>query len=277
MSNTPLEIGSLEIAMPDFTPDPNFKTRAYEDAKSNKNAFASWFHAVEGSGVNYPATLSYPLSINLQTSMMGEPIEEDPSPEVDALVAAIQKFGNEHGFPLFIKTSFTSNKHDWAETCHLANGNRDTVMRQVYNLWEFQAMCSPHLFTPELIVRKMIEVEPVFEAFMGMPVTEEFRLFARDGKLEAYQPYWPVSAIRNPSVEDWEARLATIKTPKKEDLQYMTKHAEAISKNLGGYWSVDFLRGKDGKLWLIDMAEGDRSYVNTVDLVKIKAENDLEP
>ncbi|MBD8088652.1 hypothetical protein IFT48_01580 [Pseudomonas fluorescens] len=277
MSNTPLDPDLMAISLPDFTPDPNYRARAFDDAKASKNAFASWFHAVEKSGVNYPVTLSLPLSINLQASLMGEPIDEDPNPEVDALVAAIQKFGEEQGFPLFIKTSFTSNKHYWSETCRLASADRETVMQQVYNLHEYQAMCSPYMFTPELIVRKMIDVEPVFEAFMGMPVTEEFRLFARDGKLEAYQPYWPVAAIKNPSVEDWEARLATIKTPKKEDLQYMTRYAEKISKSLGGYWSVDFLRGKDGKLWLIDMAEGNRSYVNTVDLVKIEPETSPEP
>jgi hypothetical protein len=35
---------------------------------------------------------------------------------------------------------------------------------------------------------------------------------------------------------------------------------EAVEAVGGGYWSVDFLRDRDGKAWLTDMAEGERSF-----------------
>lgn len=277
MSDKQTDLGLFNIPIPDFTPNPNFKRDAYQDAKDNKNAFSNWFGAVQTSGVRFPETITHPLSIDLQCSMMGELAETDLEKEVDQLVSVIAQFGEKHGFPLFIKTSFTSSKHYFEESCSLPSADRDVVMRHVYNLYEYQSMCSPHPFTPELIIREMIEVDPVFHAFANMPVTEEFRVFARDGKLEAYQPYWPVAAIENPSVTDWKERLATIKSPKAEDLKYMTEYAEKISKSLGGYWSVDFLRGKDGRLWLIDMADGNQSYVNKIDLVRVLDESSPEP
>lgn len=40
----------------------------------------------------------------------------------------------------------------------------------------------------------------------------------------------------------------------------MRHWAQEIAKKLRGYWSIDFLADKDGTLWLIDMAEGQKSY-----------------
>jgi hypothetical protein len=47
-------------------------------------------------------------------------------------------------------------------------------------------------------------------------------------------------------------------------LSVMKKYAESIGKEIGGYWSVDFLIDANGDPYLIDMALGNMSYKDTV-------------
>lgn len=266
-----------EFIIPSFTPTPNFRQEAYNQAAQDKNGFSHWFGVVKESGVRHPRTLTLPLAMGFQGALLGDLPDSNVEIEIDKLVQALQNFGDEHGFPLFIKTSFTSDKHSWNDSCCLKDASRQTVLRQITGIVEFQAMFSPNLYSPELIVREMIDVNPAFHAFNGMPVTEEFRLFVRDGHVVAYQPYWPADAILDPSVEDWADRLEAIKRPTAADLDYMTRYAEQVGRKLGGHWSVDFLRCREGKLWLIDMADGDQSFVNTKDLVVIHPSQRFEP
>lgn len=242
----------------------------YQDCASNPNAFSNWFSHVVAENIKHPATLTVPLGQGFQTGMLnGEAPTDQSLAEVDDLLSKIEQFGKQYGFPLFIKTSYTSNKHYWTETCCLNNADRATVLNQIYGLIEYQACMSPHMFTPELVVREMIATDPVFFAFDNMPITEEYRVFARSGRIDGYQPYWPATSIENASVDDWVDALAAISTPSAKDLAYMTEASERITKRLGGYWSVDFLKDKDGQLWLIDMAEGDKSFKCEVGYKKI--------
>ncbi len=77
----------------------------------------------------------------------------------------------------------------------------------------------------------------------------------------------------NPSCEDWEPRLAAIKNPSKADIEFMARAAEEITQRLGGYWSVDFLKDKHGKLWVIDLAEGALSYRNDLEFREVSLQS----
>lgn len=276
---TPLDLDSLFV-IPEFdeTQLQAMMAQAYERCQSNPNAFSNWFHAVEAAGVRHPKTTTLPLSPELQSTLLdGKPATAQVEEQIDALVLSIQAFGAEHGYPLFVKTAFTSAKHYWAEACSLPDGQPQTILAHLCELLNYQGMNGIETFTPELVIREMIDVAPVFSAFEGrMPVTEEYRVFARDGVIEGYQPYWPVDSIQKPSIEAWEAALAAISTPTGKDLDFMINASERITRSLKGYWSVDFLKDKDGKLWLIDMAEGHRSYRNEADFRIIRQpEQDL--
>lgn len=252
--------------------------QAYERCQANPNAFSNWFPAVEKLGLAHPKTITVRLSHELQSQIIdNKSLTETTQVEVDDLVKSIQDFGKQYSFPLFIKTAFSSAKHYWKEACSLPDASQETVLSHLAELLNFQCMNGIETFTPELVIREMLHVEPVFTAFMGeMPVTEEFRVFARDGKFEGYQPYWPEDSIQDPSITDWRAALETISNPTSKDLDLMIHASERVTRLLKGYWSVDFLKDKDGKLWLIDMAEGDRSYKNVADFRVIK-HRDNEP
>lgn len=233
------------------------RQRRIEAAKHNPNCFTHWFSVVERLGilspkskvVYFPAELSGPLL---------DGCTEDLAAMLAPIVSEIQSFGGEAGYPLFLKNSLFSGKHSWVDTCFVPSPDAVSEHIQAINMDSAMVGCDLSLY---LVAREMIETKPAFHAFRGeTPIVEEFRLFARDGKTEGYQPYWPEMAIRHPSAPDWREKLRAISVPSQEDLAYMVECAEKITSALGGYWSVDFLRGADDRLWLIDMALGQCSF-----------------
>jgi ribosomal protein L34E len=191
---------------------------------------------------------------------------------VQAVCVAVKTMAEETGYPVFVKNSFTSFKHDWKDSCSFNSADKGEVLRKISSMAHYLSQ-APTPYAGNVIVREMIPTEPVFLAFNEMPITQEFRIFARDGKVEAYQPYWPHVAFEKhepTDCADWSERLEAIKSIKPSDLKELIKQSEAVTKKLGGYWSVDFLKDKTGKWWLIDMAEGALSYVNRADLKVIK-------
>jgi hypothetical protein len=275
MSNSP-ELPSLSELFSLFEPEPSSEERRarraqmYQDSASDLNAFSNWFPAVVAENIRHPATLTISLDQEFQDKILdGTHPEGEYLEQAQKLAAQIEAFGQQHGFPLFIKSSFTSAKQYWNASCFLADANPTALLDNLYEILHFQACCSPHRYAPELVVREMIPTDAKFWAFGNMPVTEEFRVFARSGRAVGFQPYWPKKAIQDASLNNYDDLLASIATPSAKDLAYMSEASERITKRLGGYWSVDFLKDKDGQLWLIDMAEGDKSFKCEVGYKKI--------
>lgn len=275
MSNNP-ELPDLSELLSLFRPDPSPEERSarraqmYQECANNPNAFSHWFPAVVSENIRHPATLTIPLGLDFQNKVLEEHHPEDEYLEqLKELAAQVEAFGKLHGFPLFIKSSFTSAKHSWNSSCYLDDANPYGLADHLFEILHFQACMSPHMYTPELVVREMIPTDAKFWAFGNMPVTEEFRFFAKAGRAVGYQPYWPKKAIEDASLDDYDALLESIAIPSAKDLAYMTEASERVTKRLGGYWSVDFLKDKDGQLWLIDMAEGDKSFKCEVGYKKI--------
>lgn len=255
-----IDLGLLDIMLPE--PDPNAREKVIERCTKAPTAYENWAPAVALAGVAAPATVAVPLSFELQEAILEN---LDLSPEcmsnLQGIVREIEDMGARHGFPLFIKTSFTSNKHEWATSCCLESADPDAVLNQLANIVGSQGF-SPYPISASLLIREMLDTAPAFHAFEGMPVTQEFRFFAGAGRVDGYQPYWPAHSIQNPSVEDWAQRLEGISKLKPADLQHLIGMASAVTSKLEGDWSVDFLKDRQGKWWLIDMAEGALSYRN---------------
>ena len=81
--------------------------------------------------------------------------------------------------------------------------------------------------------------------------------------MQCYHPYWPKEAL-----EDTEGKLTEEQAKELEKIQKLDKEEEEglkamskyIAKYFKEYWSVDFLKAKNGLWYCIDMATGDRSY-----------------
>lgn len=259
--------------------DEEIVARLYQSAKDCPTGMNHWLSAVHEARANVPRTTLMALPLIVQRELIDcVPFSAESEEFFDLFTSAVRQMGNETGYPVFIKTGHHSNKHAWKESCCVPNGDRETVKRHLVEVIYF-AQFGMNPFSPSVAVREMIKTEPVFFAFEGdMPVTQEFRMFARDGKVEGYQPYWPAYAVEGRTKDEgWEEKLESISKPTHNDLRYMNTIASRVTKRLGGYWSVDFLKDRDGKLWLIDMAEGDKSFKCKVGYTEIQKSNDLEP
>lgn len=114
-----------------------------------------------------------------------------------------------------------------------------------------------------VIASLLVKTKPLFTAFIGdMPITQEFRLFTKDGKVEGWQPYWPLKAFEGQrvSIDNVKDALESISTPSQDLLDQMIEYANRVSGKLDGDWSVDFLIDKNGRPVLIDMAEAHKSF-----------------
>lgn len=163
--------------------------------------------------------------------------------------------------PVFLRTGHGSGKHQWAHTCLVAN--RVLIAPHVTALVEWSAGVGLPVGT--WVVRGLLPVHQLFrcEAYRGLPVTREFRVFIEHGAVTHVQPYWPPEAVQQgaPDHPDWETLLADASTLNADDRNTITAMAlHAVAAIGAGDWSVDFLQTLDGHWYLIDMAEASRSF-----------------
>jgi len=243
----------------------------YLAAASNPTCFANWFPAVEELGIRTPKSDWIPVPADIQLEILRENVGK----AMEMLKPAcrqIRAFGEEHGYPLFIKNSLFSAKHSWKNTCFIAGPDVDIENHVALIFYEWAIVGMGAGMARHIVVREFIDTKVQFYAFSDMPVTQEFRLFADKGKTYGYQPYWPEAAVREPSIDDWRTKLREIEKPSEALLSEMIETADKITDALDGDYSVDFLIDKDGKPWLIDMAEARTSFMCPSGFVELNDE-----
>lgn len=265
-------LSSINIKEPTKEDFERYKLDQVDRSMNDQNAFPFWYRSVEKLGVRSPKTAIVDFPPLATYCLVGDKISDDDKITAEALIAGaidkIRAFGSEVGYPIFIKNSFTSAKHYWNNSCFIKSEN-DDIRGKLQELANY-LLCHTPLIALHVIPREFIQTNPAFFAFNGMPIAEEYRVFANDGKILGWQPYWPERSIQNPSDPQWKAELSQISTPSNDDIEEMTTVSEAITRDLGGYWSVDFLKDKNGDLWLIDMALGNMSFKCNTGYVEIQ-------
>lgn len=221
----------------------------------DKNAISYWYPRISQVEPNTPRTFWKIFDYDFLEVLDGAPVKL-----LKPLVSWVQEKAQEVGYPCFIKTGVFSGKHFWKDTCYLESQHR--ILYQIHALIEHSCLaCTLGLPTNEWVIRQLLSVKPAFYAFNSMPITKERRYFVRDGRVECCHPYWPESAIRNPSIPNWKNELKKINIMDDEEINFLTKKTEKIGSIMDGYWSVDWLWvEKYNKWFLIDMADGDRSF-----------------
>lgn len=221
----------------------------------DRNCLSFWYPPIAKAGLPVPETIILKREEGLEDLIDGK-LPNGWGEFMEALEAATRKLGP----PVFLRTGHGSDKHNWEDTCYVTGV--DDLEQHVYNLVEWSVLADiMGMPTDVWAVRKLIDTEPIFHAFRGrMPITREFRLFVRDGKIRHTQPYWPLEAIENPSDANWRELLTLASKLWPQDAALRELAIEAVEAVGGGYWSVDFLRDRYGKAWLTDMAEGERSF-----------------
>lgn len=192
---------------------------------------------------------------------IAEPEPDADNSDVEAAIERLCEAGNRIGWPCFMRTDLSSGKHQWEQTCYVPTP--DDVHRNLFSLLEYNE-CADIMGLPysALVIREFLECESPFNAYRGMPVTLERRLFIRDREVICDHPYWPTEAIAQgrPSDPNWADKFAELaESYCGEEATTVYEMASKVALEFDGYWSVDFLRAKDG-WYLIDMALGDQSF-----------------
>lgn len=172
--------------------------------------------------------------------------------------------GGKVGYPLFLRTDMASAKHQWERTCFVPKV--EELFKHIWALIDetLAAGMFGELDPSALVFREWLVLDSAFTAFKGLPISRERRYFVRDGIVECHHPYWVEEAIARsyllPTEKNWRQLLAALNQETPDEFGILGPYAASVGKTLGGYWSVDFACSQDGFWYLIDMAEGERSW-----------------
>lgn len=175
----------------------------------------------------------------------------------------ILKVAKRIGFPLFLRTDQASGKHGWKKTCYVEK--EENLIRNAFGVIEFNLTADVFASLPfkALVFREFIEGECYFRAFYGdMPINKEVRVFVKDGKVLCHHFYWIADAIEETRFKptNWRELLLKARSLSVEDIKTIYEYANIVASEIDGYWSVDFMKSRDGKWYLIDMARGEISW-----------------
>lgn len=225
----------------------------------DKTNLAYWFPKLEAAGLPVPRTMLLPMPreafVAIYKQFDGEPMGGGAEPFFVALRAAADAIG----YPAFLRTGHTSAKHEWENTCYVADGNK--IASHVTRIIHYgELMTLQGLPCGDWAVREFLPTTPIAIAprFDNMPVCREFRFFVDGGAVKCWHPYWPVEALEQGAVENAQAVFDQLNAREGEE-DALRELASKAGAAIGGAWSVDILDTKRG--WFItDMAEAEKSY-----------------
>lgn len=222
-----------------------------------KNSITYWLPILNKYGVKCPRTIIVHGYINYPPHLMD--MDYFSEPEFVPLCNRIAQAATQIGYPCFIRSGQTSNKHDWMESCFLTKS--EDIPKHIVNIAEHSVMADPMGNFPPCdfwAVREVIETTPIFHAFSQMPIVSERRFFVEDGKILCHHPYWPEEAFEYEEVD--KSLIEKVNEFLKEDEEKLLPIVELIGEKIGGSWSVDMLKDKKGDWWCTDMAVAADSY-----------------
>lgn len=172
----------------------------------------------------------------------------------------LHETANYLGYPLFMRNSYTSGKHNYEDTCFVPN--EAVLERHLYRIVEDSALHDQPMTS--IILREFLELDFKFYAFRGFRVAPERRYFIDHGKVSCHHPYWVQDAIvfrpGTEPVPGWEDMLTEMNEETDDEIALLTGYAEKIAAILEGAWSLDFAKSRSGLWYFIDAAEASKSW-----------------
>jgi hypothetical protein len=240
--------------------------KSYEADQNNPNTLSFWFPKIKDCGIQVPDTMIFALPMDAYTALFD--IEESGD------LSHVRSFLDKEVIPKmqgrrhFMKNGCFSNKFDFKHCIT----NPATIYTDFVNI--SSASMSMGMFGTggmnELILRSIIPHDPrrVPTIYQGMPLRTEIRVFYDfdAGEVMYSVNYWDYDTVY-PKLRDLTDRIVFDHMRNEIETGYQThvKPVEAMltehlaKVDLTGKWSVDILVDGNGKYWLIDMAEGNRS------------------
>jgi len=237
--------------------------------KMDRNCLSYWFPKVAELKIPVPKTVIVHNPPGLE---LIEFLEDFKGVSTKAkllfrqLILDLEKAADMFGYPVFLRSGLTSAKHGFAKTCHVRKASE--LPKHVLEIVLFSHMASfLGLATDVWAVRKMLHPRVYFQAFNGLPISLEVRVFAEENKgVVCHHPYWPVEAFEKLPADsfpdDWKERIGRLYYNYET---YLTKevmgNSAKIANWIGGAWSIDWLWDQPSGHWfMIDMAVAKDSW-----------------
>lgn len=225
------------------------------EAKENPSCLSKWFPIVSKiPGVNTPKTYLIPIHFNDQLHAL----DSDFTEEFKKAIVEVKEKAKLLGYPVFIKNSLFSGKHNWEHTCFLKK--EEDLVNHFLTITDFAYAVGVDdcLYW---VVREYLNPTTTVYTDSKMPVTTERRYFIEDGKVVFHHPYWPEHTLenQNPTPSNWKELLVDINYESDEEIALLKELSEKVSQALPGAWSVDWLKVGD-QWYLIDMGVAHRSF-----------------
>ncbi len=225
-----------------------------------KDSLFYWYPNVKDLGIPMPKTVMIPFPEYSKPDFKKMLYDSDShNPYWDQFIYDVKLAALQLGYPVFVRSDETSNKHEWNRSCYVES--EDELPSHLFNIMEMTEMVMFGLDIGGFAVREFLELDSKFTAFYGeMPVAREFRFFVKDGRFQCYHPYWFPACMDNPSVDNWYELLMEMESLSEHELLLLSVWADKIGEAVGGYWSVDFCQLTDGSWAMTDMAQGENSF-----------------
>jgi len=228
------------------------------------NSLFIWYPLIKGV-VPSPKTVMIPQERSFTSYDDALTCDRTEEPEMRRLIdLAIEAVPSLGGYPVFLRSDETSNKHDWRKSCYITGDEQ--VEKGIKNILEFTLMVMAGLDFNGVVIREFLELPHGFHAFSGMPVSKEFRYFIEDGEILCRHPYWFPSCMRRVDDEGWLPKLRELQVLDEDTKAVLDGHALKISEAVepleapGNHWSVDFCYAEKRGWMVTDMATGKDSY-----------------
>lgn len=224
----------------------------------DKSSFLYWYPKIAGK-METPRSVIIPFSAKDAITILNGN-DDALSDLVDIIIQELHH--NKILFPVFFKTDFYSAKWYWADTC-LINSKND-LEKNIVSLLSLNQDddCRP---INALVFKQYIQPEAKLSAFNGMPIGKERRYFIENKRVLCHHPYWEENSIEffdEDYPEDWRDILRDLNVEDSLEVEILTRESELFARLIDddGYFSIDFMQGIAGNWYVIDCAEGHKSY-----------------
>ena len=224
----------------------------------DKSSFLYWYPKIIGE-LETPRSVIIPFSTRDAVQILSGN-EDALSDLVDTITREL--YHKKISFPLFFKTDYYSAKWYWGDSCFIEY--RYELEKNILSLLSLNQDDDGRPINA-LIFKQYIHPETKLSAFNNMPIGKERRYFIEGKRVLCHHPYWNVGDIEffNEEYPDnWEEILHNLNIETEGEVGILTKGAELFGELIDddGYFSVDFMQGVAENWYVIDCAEGHKSY-----------------
>ena len=224
----------------------------------SNSALSYWFPKIRDAGLPVPKThmlrMGKETEEQIYLALRDLPFVKE---WVDQFCLAIHGAATNVGYPAFLRTDHTSDKHSWKDSCFLRY--HIYIRYHLFAIVEFSSMADMiGLPCDRWAVREYLPIKPLGHCplYKDMPVCREYRFFVTGGRVDCWHPYWPKEAIIEGGLSEKEIDIEALHA---EPPGKLFQLAESAGRAVGGSWSVDILDTEKG--WYItDMAEAWESW-----------------